>query len=338
MIDPTAIPTLINGITASTSIVVGVFVAILGIMYRTVMEKTDSKPKEFYLRAMIILMVPLFWLYTTYAFLTIGLPDFAVRYALSGLLTALYVCIIITVFTVTRMATGIEEKSEKPKPEEAEKEPEENKTTDQTRKEGRKWLSIASLTLIALLISTGFNVYYAWRSDNLQNSINSLTYFQPFIFSINSTSILNASYAVRNDTLTVLVGLVAVDLKIVTPYDGMLTINVKTLNVTRINELNSELDMNNLNNLNYSEHSPSYLGTTIYQYFISRNVINSIEDKLLVRLTVILKPNWISPDNTGIGFDLGDLMFEANLFAIQKNETMTKTFFEDVYGMFTPTS
>jgi hypothetical protein len=329
---------LINGITASTSIVVGVFVAILGIMYRTVMEKTDSKPKEFYLRAMIILMVPLFWLYTTYAFLTIGLPDFAVRYALSGLLTALYACIIITVFTVTRMATGIEEKSKKPKPEEAEKEPEENKTTDQTRKEGRKWLSIALLTLIALLISTGSNIYYAWRSDNLQNSINSLTYFQPFIFSINSTSTLSTSYCVRNDTWVVLVGLVAVDLKVVTPYDGMLTINVKTLDVTHINELNSELDMTNLNNLNYSEHSPSYLGTTIHQYFISRNVINSIEDELLVELTVILKPNWISPNSTAIGFDLGNLMFEANLFAVQTNQTMTKTFFEDVYGMFRPTS
>ena len=142
----------------------------------------------------------------------------------------------------------------------------------------------------------------------------------------------------RNDTLAVLVGLVAVDLKVVTPYDGMLTINVKTLDVTHINELNSELDMNNLNNLNYSEHSPSYLGTTIHQYFISRNVINSIEDKLLVRLTVILKPNWISPNNTRIGFDLGNLTFEANLFAVQTNQTMTKTFFEDVYGMFTPTS
>jgi hypothetical protein len=96
--------------------------------------------------------------------------------------------------------------------------------------------------------------------------------------------------------------------------------------------------MNNLNNLNYSEHSPSYPGTTIHQYFISRNVINSIEDKLLVQLRVILKPNWISPNNTAIGFDLGDLMFEANLFAVQTNQTVTKLFFEDVYGLFYPTS
>jgi hypothetical protein len=128
-----------------------------------------------------------------------------------------------------------------------------------------------------------------------------------------------------------------VDLKVVTPYDGVLTIDIGILDVTRINPLNSELDMNYLN-LNYSEHSPFFLGTTIHRYFISRNVINSVEDKLGVELNVILKPNWISPSSTGIGFDLGDLMFEAKLFAIQKNETMTKTFFEDVYGIFTPTS
>ena len=204
------------------------------------------------------------------------------------------------------------------------------------QKEGRKWLSmlLGLLTLIALIISTGFNLYYAWRSDSLQHSIDSLTYFQPFIYSINSTSYLNSWYCSRSDTIATLVGNVTIDLRIVTPYDGVLTINVKTLNLTRINVLNSELDMNNLN---FTEHSPSYLGTTVHQYFISKNVINSIEDNLLVWLRVVLKPNWISPDTTSIGFDLGDLTFDANLFAVQTNQTMTNTFFEDVFGTFTPT-
>lgn len=103
-IDPTAIPTLINGITTSTSIVIGVFVAILGIMHHSIMERSEPKPKEFYLRAMISLMVPLFWLWTTYAFLTTGLSQFAIRYALSGLITVLYICMVFTVFTVTRIA------------------------------------------------------------------------------------------------------------------------------------------------------------------------------------------------------------------------------------------
>lgn len=100
----TTIPTLINGITASTSIVVAVFIAILGIMYRT-LDKKDVKSKEFYIRAMLALIIPIFWLYTTYTLLTIGVPTFAVRYALSGLISALYACTVITIFTVTKMAT-----------------------------------------------------------------------------------------------------------------------------------------------------------------------------------------------------------------------------------------
>jgi hypothetical protein len=138
--------------------------------------------------------------------------------------------------------------------------------------------------------------------------------------------------------MVVLVGLVAIDLKVITPYDGMLTINIKTLNFTHINESNYMVsELLDMNNLNFSEHSVFDLGATPHQYFISRDVINSIKDKLLVRLTVILKPNWISPNNTAIGFDLGDLIFEANLFAVRTNQTMTETFTENVYGMFTPT-
>jgi hypothetical protein len=51
-----------------------------------------------------------------------------------------------------------------------------------------------------------------------------------------------------------------------------------------------------------------------------------------------LKPNLVPLNATAIGFDLGDLIFEANLVNIRTNQTMTKTFFENVYGMFTPTS
>lgn len=214
------------------------------------------------------------------------------------------------------------------------------------RKRQRKWLTASSLiAIIALIItaiSTSSAVYFAMQNQNSQSSLynlqNSLYNFQPFIFSNYTTSTLNSMYCARNDTMVVLVGLVAIDLKVITPYDGMLTINIKTLNFTHINESNYMVsELLDMNNLNFSEHSVFDLGATPHQYFISRDVINSIKDKLLVRLTVILKPNWISPNNTAIGFDLGDLIFEANLFAVRTNQTMTETFTENVYGMFTPT-
>lgn len=203
----------------------------------------------------------------------------------------------------------------------------------------RKWFTASELiAIIALIISGIFgvsSVYFAMQNQNLQNSLynlqNSLYNFQPFIFSNYTTSTLNSLYCARNDTIADLYGLVTVDLKVITPYDGMLTINVKTLNFTE-----RSWEFLDMNNLNFSEHSVSFLETTPHQYFISRDVINRIEDKLLVRLTVVLKPNWISPDVTAIGFNLGDLTFEASLFAVRTNQTMNKTFTENVYGMFTP--
>jgi len=208
------------------------------------------------------------------------------------------------------------------------------------RKKQRKWLTASSLiAIIALIISAisvSSGVYFAIQNEKLQNSLYN---FQPFIFSNYTTSNLNSVYCTRNDTIVILAGPVAVDLKVITPYDGMLTIKVKSLNFTHINESDSMVsELLDMNNLDYSEHSVFDLGATPHQYFISRDVINSVKDKLVVQLTVILKPNWISPNSTAIGFNLGDLIFEANLFAVRTNQTMIETFSENVFGMFKPTS
>lgn len=71
--------------------------ALLGIMLRT-LDKTDLKTKDFYIRALVVLAFPLFWLWTTYVFLTMNLEDFAIRYGLSGLISALFICIGIILY------------------------------------------------------------------------------------------------------------------------------------------------------------------------------------------------------------------------------------------------
>lgn len=211
-------------------------------------------------------------------------------------------------------------------------------TTNGIRKK-RKWLSASLITVLALIVSiiaTSYSVYFAIQNQSLQNSLYN---FKPFIFSNYTSSTLKTVFYIPNDNEFYLDGLVSVDLKVITPYDGMLTINVTELNFTHIGERNyvgSEiLDMNYLYD---SEHSASYMGTTTHQYFISKDVINPIEDKLLVQLSVFLKPNWLPVNATAIGFDLGDLTFEANLFAVRTNQIISQNFTEDVVGMFTPTS
>lgn len=104
-----SIPTLVNGITASMSVVIGILIAVLGIMLRLAIERKDLKSKQFYLNGMIILLVPVVYLWTTYAFLASGLTQFAVNYALSALLTALLVCILIVLHMYVRLANQTEE-------------------------------------------------------------------------------------------------------------------------------------------------------------------------------------------------------------------------------------
>ena len=129
-----------------------------------------------------------------------------------------------------------------------------------------------------------------------------------------------------------LLGFINVDLKVVSPYDGMLTINVKSLN-TYVNSIVPTFL--NVSILNYSTVSFFPFPETQYQYFISKNVINQIEDKLEVKAVVYLNSGILQQafqnDTTSVGFPLGDIIFQAKLFEVQTNQTYTKDFNQGVY-------
>jgi hypothetical protein len=144
----------------------------------------------------------------------------------------------------------------------------------------------------------------------------------------------------RNSTLAVLYGNATVDLTVITPYDSNLTINVVSLNFTYLDQDSPYLDMNSLN---ASERSVSYMGEPTPQYFIPHDVTYSIDENFLVEVNIIVKPNMIPSGDTAIGFPLGDLIFEAGLSVIRANQTTinqltTLNFTEHVSGMFTPTA
>lgn len=94
-----AIPTLVNGITASTSIIVGFFTAFTGIVFRG-FEKTESRNWEFPLVVMVLLLVPLFSLFMTYINLAMGQSQSALRLALTGLIAVLFACYLVMMYTV----------------------------------------------------------------------------------------------------------------------------------------------------------------------------------------------------------------------------------------------
>jgi len=102
--------TLVNGITSSTSVIVGFSGAIIGIMFREAKEKQDKKARLFLFIAIAVLMIPLTMLWTTYAMLTIGgvWTSMAVRWGLSGLIMAFYVFSIVVIFIAKQLSIEIE--------------------------------------------------------------------------------------------------------------------------------------------------------------------------------------------------------------------------------------
>ena len=102
------IPTMINGITTSTSVVIALFIAVLGIMLRVSIEKKDFESRQFYLVGMIVLLIPIGFFWSTYLFLAMGLSTIAVTYSLDALIGALFICIVLVIFTVVRVSNQTE--------------------------------------------------------------------------------------------------------------------------------------------------------------------------------------------------------------------------------------
>ncbi|HML02980.1 MAG TPA: hypothetical protein VK487_06365 [Candidatus Bathyarchaeia archaeon] len=95
----TYIPTLINGITASLSVIVGFSGVVIGFMFR----EANDRDRTYFIVLMVILVLPLTMLWTTYAFLTMNILGFAVRWALSALIVVLYVFFVVIIHTVRVM-------------------------------------------------------------------------------------------------------------------------------------------------------------------------------------------------------------------------------------------
>lgn len=110
-----SIPTLINGITSSISIVVGFSGVIIGIMFR----ETDNYPeaKKLYTILIFALSIPLAFLYTTYALLAMSLKASdmagAVKFGLFSLIIALFLFLCVALSTVKFIESKTYSKTER---------------------------------------------------------------------------------------------------------------------------------------------------------------------------------------------------------------------------------
>jgi small-conductance mechanosensitive channel len=101
-IDDTNVPTLVNGITTSMSIVVALGGAVVGIMFRSDIEKGDSEAKKFYFTALGLFIIALVYPWGSYLALTTKQFSFAVKYSFFGYLIALLVMVTVYAYTAKR--------------------------------------------------------------------------------------------------------------------------------------------------------------------------------------------------------------------------------------------
>ena len=85
-----SIPTVINGITSSTSIIVAFSGAVIGFMIRELFQ-SDKKARIAFFGVLLIFTYIFMYLFWVYTFLATGLIDLALRWSLDGLLLSLLI-------------------------------------------------------------------------------------------------------------------------------------------------------------------------------------------------------------------------------------------------------
>lgn len=114
------IPTIINGITTSTSIIVAFSGVVIGFMRG--LFQSDKKAKTAFFTVLFAFAYIFMYLFGVYTFLATGGVDLALRWSLGGLLLSLLIFILAMLSGYYRMGMLEERESEKMEPEETEQE------------------------------------------------------------------------------------------------------------------------------------------------------------------------------------------------------------------------
>jgi hypothetical protein len=103
IVKTTNVPTLINGVTTMTSIVVAFGGVMFGAFVFREELKDDPKARSRYYESLGLFIIPPLYLWVAYMLLAWGVYDFAVRTSLTGFLVALLVFIAFYIFNSGRL-------------------------------------------------------------------------------------------------------------------------------------------------------------------------------------------------------------------------------------------
>jgi hypothetical protein len=202
-----SIPTVINGIIAATSVIIGFSGAIIGILFRDIF-KEDPKGRAFLFLMIFMFAIALVYPWSTYIYLGIGLFVLAMKWALSGFILSLYLFMLLLLFSLNELTKQFSKKSDeaKPKPDQRETNPDEKKTEEKsknvnvsantTHRQISKWLRKWRFYVVAFLIGiVGFpfvgGLFYMWANPSMYSYDPR---YQGFAVDQNSTVIPNGFY------------------------------------------------------------------------------------------------------------------------------------------------
>ena len=126
------IPTLINGITTSTSIIVAFSGGIIAYMLRELFPN-DRKAKIAFFGISVSFIYIFSYLFWVYIFLATGVVDTALRWSLDGLLLSMLIFVGTVLLGYYRLDNAQEKKPEKPASEEANKSEKSNSDLDEQK-------------------------------------------------------------------------------------------------------------------------------------------------------------------------------------------------------------
>lgn len=101
-IEDASVPTLVNGIITSMSIIIGFGGAVTGIVFRGDIDKGDSKAKIAFFYALGLFIIALVYPWGAYLALATKQFAFAVKYSFGGYLVALFAIITVYILIAKR--------------------------------------------------------------------------------------------------------------------------------------------------------------------------------------------------------------------------------------------
>ncbi len=326
-LDFDSIPSIVNGLTSATSIIIGFTGTIVGILYGVFIKKYD---KLLLLLILLVVLFPLFFLFLVYYCLITGVVDYALRLALFALVYSFFILAITLFGSFYRLTKN--ENNQKNKNDKNNGKNDDNNNGNNKLKTRLDMIAIA-ISIVAILISgiVGF------RGMEISEEANSLTRetieFQRMLSDyptnvsiiesepaqlLGSTPVTNESVFKTNHW-----GWLNLTVRVVTAHHGRASIKLKDFDVTDDFDLLIP-EMENQTTIDFLIPEVTY-EKDVYPS------INTLEFFIQLKTSIYPNPSKLPDVGLAQSYPLGELSYTVEILDDYTGLTQSEEFSERVY-------